>query len=102
MKIYVILGRFGDIYMVCKKLKTPSIIACLDEFSSIVEELFPEHTCVRVNNTARNNPYVAQKILSMSHPYHDIIVCQQDGTPLEQMKQFRTFQTYQEHYASIQ
>ncbi len=44
---------------------------------------------------------MAQQILSLSHPFHDIVVCQQDGTPLENMKEFRTFQTYQEHYASI-
>lgn len=102
MNIYVILGRFGDIYMVCKKLSQPSIIACLDEFSGIVDELFPQHTCIKLGNIPKNNPYLAQHILSMSHPYHNIIVCQQDGTPIEQMKQFRTFQTYQEHYASIQ
>ena len=99
--IYVILGRFGDIYMVAKKLKEPSIIACLDEFSSIVDELFPHHTCIRMKDLPRNNPLVAAEILSLSHPHHQIIICQQDGMPIEGMKQFRTFQTYQEHYASI-
>lgn len=101
MNIYVILGRFGDIYMVCKKLSQPSIIACLDEFSSIVEELFPQHTCIKMDSNAKASPYIAQQILTMSHPYHNIILCQQDGTPLELMKKFRTFQTYQEYYASI-
>ena len=98
--IYVILGRFGDIYMVAKKLKQPSIIACLDHFSGILEELFPEHTCIKMKKIGSSNPYIAKDILSMSHPTHNIIVCQQDGTPLEQMKQFRSFQTYQEYYAS--
>lgn len=101
MNIYVILGRFGDIYMVGKKLSQPSIIACLDEFSGIIDELFPQHTCIKMDSSVKGNPYIAQKILTMSHPYHDIIVCQQDGTPVEQMKNFRSFQTYQEYYASI-
>lgn len=101
MNIYVILGRFGDIYMVCKKLKQPSIIACLDEFSGIVDELFPQHTCIKLRNLPKNNPLIAADILSMSHPYHKLIICQQDGMPLDDMKQFRSFQTYQEHYASI-
>jgi hypothetical protein len=100
--LYVILGRFGDIYMVAKKLKTPSIIACLEEFSEILEELFPEHTCIKLRDLPKNNPILASEILSMSYPFHTIIICQQDGTPLENMKKFRTFQTYQEHYASIQ
>jgi len=102
MNIYVILGRFGDVYMVAKKLKEPSIIACLEEFSGILDELFPQHTCIKMKELPRDNPLVAASILSFSHPYHNIIICQQDGTPLENMKEFRTFQTYQEHYASIQ
>jgi hypothetical protein len=97
--IYVILGRFGDIYMVAKQLKKPSIIACLEEFSGILDELLPEHTCIKLRDLPRNNPILAAKILSMSHPFHTIIICQQDGTPLENMKEFRTFQTYQEHHA---
>jgi hypothetical protein len=100
--IYVILGRFGDIYMVAKKLKKPSTIACLEEFSGILDELFPEHTCIKLKDLPRNNPILASQILSMSHPFHTIIICQQDGTPLENMKEFRTFQTYQEYYAVIQ
>lgn len=102
MNIYVVLGRFGDIYMVANKLKEPSIIACLEEFSAILDELFPQHVCIKLKDIPRANPYVAMEILCMSHPYHQIIICQQDGTPLEDMKEFRTFQTYQEHYASIQ
>ena len=102
MNIYLILGRFGDIYMVAKKLSKPSIIACLEEFSGIVDELFPEHITIKLKDIPRGNPLVAMEILCMTHPYHKIIICQQDGTPLEDMKQFRTFQTYQEHYASIQ
>jgi len=86
--------------MVCKTLKQPSIIACLEEFSSIVEELFPEHTCIKLRNAPRNNPMAAKEILSISHPFNKIIVCQQDGTPIERMKNFRTFQTFQEHYAA--
>lgn len=101
MKIYIVLGRFGDIYMVCNKLKNPSIIACLEEFSSIVDELFPHHTCIKLGPNVRRNPYIAQQVLSMSHPEYDLIICQQDGTPLEDMKDFRSFQTYQEYYASI-
>lgn len=88
--------------MVCKKLSQPAIIACLDEFSGIVDEFFPQHTCIKLRDLPRNNPILAMEMLSMSHPHHKIILCQQDGTPPEQMKEFRTFQTYQEHYASIQ
>lgn len=99
--VYLVLGRFGDIFIVCNKLKTPSVIACLEEFSLIVEELFPQHTCIKLGNEVRSNPYMAQQILCMTHPDHDIILCQQDGTPLEHMKEFRTFQTYQEYYASL-
>lgn len=100
MNIYLVLGRFGDIYMVCKVLKSPSLIACLEEFSSIVDELFPQHKCIKLNGIPRNSPYAAMEILSLSHPNHNIIICQQDGTPIESMKRFRTFQTYQEHYAN--
>jgi hypothetical protein len=99
--VYVVLGRFGDIFMVCNKLKKPSVIACLEEFSSIVEELFPQHACIKLDAETRKNPYMAQQILCMTHPDYDIIICQQDGTPLEDMKEFRSFQTYQEYYASI-
>lgn len=102
MKIYVVLGRFGDIYIVCKRLKEPSYIACLEEFSGIVEELFPQHTCIKLGSNANNNPYTAQKILSLSHPNCESIICQQDGTPLIQMKPFRNFQAFQEYHASIQ
>jgi hypothetical protein len=97
--LYVILGRCGDIYMVCKSLKEPSTIACLEEFSSIIDELFPQHTCIKLSNIPRNNLLAAREILSISHPYSNIIVCQQDGSPIELMKNFRTFQTYQEHHA---
>ena len=99
--VYVVLGRFGDIFMVCNKFKKPSVIACLEEFSSIVEELFPQHACIKLDAETRKNPYMAQQILCMTHPDYDIIICQQDGTPLEDMKEFRSFQTYQEYYASI-
>ena len=98
--IYLVLGRFGDIYMVCKKLKNPSIVACLEHFSGIVEELFPEHTCIKMKKVPNFNPFIARDILTISHPNHKVIICQQDGTPLEQMKQFRSFQTFQEYYAT--
>ena len=98
--IYLVLGRFGDIYMVCKKLRKPSLVACLEHFSGIVEELFPQHTCIKMKKVHNSSPFVARDILAMAHPHHRVIICQQDGTPLEYMKQFRSFQTFQEYYAS--
>lgn len=94
-KAYIILGRFGDIYMVCRELKDPSLIACLPEFASIVEELFPQHILFKLPPIPKNNPIMAAQIVEMAFPDYKIIVPQLDGLPPESCLPFRSYQSYQ-------
>lgn len=100
MKVYVICGRFGDLYMVCRQLKEPSIIACLKEFSQIVTELFPQHQVCILKNIPRNDLVAAYKIAQFKHPDKEVIICQQDGQDPVLMLEFRNYQTFQEFHAS--
>jgi FkbM family methyltransferase len=99
--VYVILGRFGDIYMVCKKLKRPSIICCLKAFSKIVKELFPEHEIYELGNQYAGNTIEAATACQIQFPSKKVIVCQQDGQDRALMKNFKSFQSFQEFYASL-
>ena len=101
MKVYVILGRFGDIFMVCKKLKEPSIICCSKAFSKIAKELFPIHTVFEVSNYYGHKPLEAVKVYKKKFPSKEIILCQQFGQDRDLMKDFKSFQSFHEYYASI-
>lgn len=99
--VYVVLGRFGDIYMTCKKLQRPSIICCNKAFSKIAKELFPEHKIYELDNIYAGNPIEAAKVCQMRFPSRKIIICQQDGQDRMLMKDFKSFQSFQEYYASL-
>jgi len=98
--VVVILGRFGDIYMVCKQLTKPCIICCSSRFSKIVYELFPEHQVFELSEPEWQNPEVAEGICKNKFPNHKITICQQDGQDPQMMMGFRNFQSFQEYYAS--
>lgn len=99
--VYVVLGRFGDIYMVAKNLKQPSIICCSTRFSQIAKELFPEHDIFEIHPRYCENPIAAGKICEIKFPSKRIVICQQDGQDRQLMTDFRSFQTFQEYYAQF-
>jgi hypothetical protein len=97
--VYVILGRFGDIYMVCKKIKQPSIVCCSKRFVEVMD-FFPQHEVVTIDNDILD-PVKAASFCSAKYPTHEIIVCQLDQQPSSLCKPFRNYQAYQEHHASL-
>lgn len=99
-KIYLCLGRFGDLHMVCKAIKEPAIIACSSEFSQIVKELFQQHQVEEIKDCAKNNLEDAINIMRFKHPEKELIVCQQDGQDISLMQPFRTYQDFQEFHAA--
>ncbi len=99
MMIYICLGRFGDLFMVCKAIKTPAIIVCSKEFSAIVKELFPEFEVDEIE-LPTNDLSSAYSYARFKYPNRKIILAQQNGTRKELMLPFRNYQTFQEHYAS--
>jgi hypothetical protein len=99
--VYVILGRFGDIYMVCKKLKQPSIICCMSRFSKIVYELFPQHKVFEVPESCDADPLRAESICQNKWPDKKITLCQQDGQDPKLVLPFRNFQAFQEYHAQL-
>lgn len=101
LTVYVILGRYGDILMVCRQLKKPSIICCSSRFSQIVYELFPQHTVFELEEKEWENPEVAAGICKNKFPDHRIVICQQDGQDPRLMNDFRNYQSFQEYYAQL-
>jgi hypothetical protein len=99
--VYVILGRFGDIYMVCKQLRQPSIICCMTQFSRIVYELFPEHEVFELDNEYGYQPLKADQMAKTKFPKSKVILCQQDGQDPKLVLPFRSFQAFQEYYAQL-
>jgi hypothetical protein len=99
--IYVILGRFGDIYMVAKQIKQPSIICCMSQFSKIVYELFPEHEVFEVPNEYEGDPLKAFYMCQNKWPNAKVTLCQQDGQDIKLVQPFRSFQAFQEYYAQL-
>lgn len=97
--VYVILGRFGDIYMVCKKIQNPSIVCCSKRFVEVMD-LFPQHEVVVMDNDILD-PVKAASLCAAKYPTHEIIVCQLDQQPSELCKPFRNYQAYQEYHASL-
>lgn len=96
MKIYLILARFGDVYMVCRQRTEPSFIATTKQFSKIVKELFPQHTVIIVPHDIAS----AVRILQHTYPDCQVHICQQDGTDIELVRKFRNYQKFQEFYAA--
>lgn len=99
--VYVILGRFGDIYMVCKKLKQPSIICCVTQFAQIVYDLFPQHEVFELGNDLGGNPVRAATIAKSKYPNRKVTICQQDGQDPKLVLPYRSFQAFQEYYAQL-
>jgi hypothetical protein len=99
--VYVILGRFGDIYMVCRQLKQPSIICCMSRFSKIVYELFPQHKVFEVPASSDADPVRAESICQNKWPNKKITLCQQDGQDPKLVLPFRNFQAFQEYHAQL-
>lgn len=98
-KVYVILGRFGDIYMVCKKIKQPSIVCCSKRFVEVME-FFPQHEVIPIDNDILD-PIKAGSYCTAKYPSHDVIICQLDQQPSSLCKPFRSYQAFQEHHASL-
>jgi hypothetical protein len=99
--IYVILGRFGDIYMVAKKLKQPSLICCMSRFAKIAYELFPEHEVFEVPRDCEGDPVKAESVCKTKWPNAKVILCQQDGQDPKLVVPFRNFQAFQEYHAQL-
>ena len=99
--VYVILGRFGDIYMVCKQLKQPSIICCMPRFSKIVYELFPEHEVFEVPKDCEGDLIKVKILCQNKWPNKKITLCQQDGQDPKLVLPFRNFQAFQEYHAQL-
>jgi hypothetical protein len=99
--VYIILGRFGDIYMVCKQLKQPSIICCMSHFAKIVYELFPEHEVFELPSNYGKDLIKAHTACKHKWPSAKITLCQQDGQDQRLVLPFRSFQAFQEHYAQL-
>jgi hypothetical protein len=98
MKVYVILGRFGDVYMVCKNIPGDGVVFVSKAFSKIVLELFP-HLKVFILDKNFTNIDEAMSLAKIRFPDAKIGCCQQNGLPNEIHKQFRNYQSYQEFQA---
>ncbi len=94
-KVFVILGAFGDIYMVAKEVPEDSIIACSPEYASILYELFPDIEVYEIEGVDRNKLKDAVAICAYKYPTRDIILAQQDGEGTDVVKPYRSYQKYQ-------
>lgn len=94
-KVFVILGAYGDIYMIAKEVPPDSVIACSPEYSSILYELFPHLEVYELEGMDRNSLPTAAWICAYKYPTRDIIVAQQDGSGTEVVKPYRNYQAYQ-------
>lgn len=98
-KVFLVLGAFGDIYMIAKHVPKGSVIACEPAYSSIVYELFPDLEVYEIDNVDRNNLGTAAGICAYKYPTCDVIIAQQDGRGSDVVKPFRNYQRYQESMA---
>jgi hypothetical protein len=98
--IRLICGRYGDIYQVASNMPQTDTIACSKKFSRIVKELFPQIPLIELD-VSEVGLAEAHAILSHSYPNHRIVVCQQNGQSEELTVNFRSYQAFQEYYASI-
>lgn len=97
-KILVVLGRFGDIYMTLRQMKTPCILACYPDFAQIVTELFPQHMVYPVPRTSSKESAI--DLCKMKFPGAIVMSAQQHGCKLEDYVEFRNYQSYQIFYAN--
>jgi len=100
-KVFVILGAFGDIYMIAKEVPKDSVIACSPEYASIVYELFPHLEVYEIEGVDRNSLDTAVAICHYKYPTHDIILAQQDGSGSDVVKPYRNYQSYQTSRAKL-
>jgi hypothetical protein len=98
MRVYVVLGRFGDIYMACKRIKKGGILVVSKEFKSIVTELFPNISVFTIDKKITGISE-ALELAKLRFPSAKIACCQQNGIPFEAQKEFRNYQSYQEFQA---
>jgi hypothetical protein len=99
--VYVVLGRFGDIYIVGRNLKEPSILCCSTRFSQMAKEMFPQHEIYELHPRYAEGPAKAAEICELKFPSKRVIICQQDEQERSLMLPFRSFQSFQEYYANI-
>jgi len=93
---YVMLGRFGDLIMMCRSLQRPSIVVCLKKYRSAVDELFPQHKVFEVGCNG-SEPITAAQIASNELRGHKIVIVQQNGMDPEITRGFRSYQSQQEY-----
>lgn len=97
-KILVVLGRFGDIYMTLRQMKTPCVLACYPEFTQIVTELFPQHSVHQLPKGIEKDEAV--KLCKTKFPNAIVMSAQQHGCKLDEYVEFRNYQSYQIFYAN--
>lgn len=94
-RVFVILGAFGDIYMVSKHVPAGSVIACESNYASIVYELFPHLEVYEIDGVSRNDLDTAVSMCAYKYPNHTIVCAQQDGRGQDVVKPFRSYQQFQ-------
>ncbi len=99
--VFVILGAFGDIWMVCKAVPPGSIIATDINYASIVYEMFPDLEVYELENLGRNDLETAMAMCHYKYPTRRVILCQQDGQGQDVAKPYRNYQQFQVAHASI-
>jgi hypothetical protein len=97
-KVFVVMGAFGDIYMIAKHVPPGSIIATSPHYADIVYELFPDLEVFEVEGDRNSLPNVAA-MCAYKYPTYDIIVAQQDGQGTDVVKPYRSYQKFQEAMA---
>jgi len=96
--IRLVLGRYGDVYMVASKMPPQDILACSKKFAGIAKELFPHIALIELDV---DDLFQAERLLRHQYQYHRIVLCQQNGQDEELTLPFRTYQSFQEHYAKV-
>jgi hypothetical protein len=96
--IRLILGRYGDVFQVASKMPKTDILACNRKFSQIAKELFPDIELIELDEDDLAKAY---QILKHQYGQHRIVACQQNGQTEEATLPFRSYQSFQEYYASV-
>jgi len=97
--IRLVLGRYGDVFMVASKMPKGDTLACNRKFSQIAKELFPEIKLIELDE---DDLFKAFHILKHDYPFYRVVACQQNGQSEERTLPFRSYQSFQEFYASVQ
>lgn len=98
--IRLILVRYGDILQVAQKMPPTDTLACSKKFSKIATELFPHIELIELDESEVD---LGAAIATLQHKYpkHRVVPCQQNGQPEERTLPFRSYQSFQEFYATI-